>query len=146
MPGIAVKALHGVIADQLEERRAAGFHGREQGVLLSGGQRGEPLAELRLAGLGDGAQPLAVSAPVLLQRPAELAVDVVDGIGRRRAGILVGRDDAIRDGGDCDRLVYGKAAPQARPAAAGDRAGSRGRRSGLEELPALEETHSNARL
>jgi len=61
--------------------------------------------------VGQGRQSLAVGAPVFLERPLELAVDVVDGIGAARAGVLVRWDDAVGEGGDGGRLLHGEEAP-----------------------------------
>jgi len=93
----------------------------------------------RSAALIHARQSLAIQLLQILERPAELAVDVVDNARPRCAWVLIGRNDLVAHGGKRTGFIDGEEPPWGAIAAACDPgSGSRGRRDcSLQERTAV---------
>jgi hypothetical protein len=145
---VAVVALHGVIQEQIEkcgrrntvpasERGIVELHRAHEVDLLLVGEKGEGLAEFRLAGTIEEGQAVAVGVPPAEKRSAELNIDVVDHPSPIGAGLVgVDWDELVTESGEGACLSGVEEAPwtvQER-IVAGNASGSCCRRGQLEEL------------
>ena len=102
------------------------FEAMHEVDLLARVQVGEYFAVDRATALINTGESLTICLLQVLKGAAQLTVDVVDNARPGRAGVLIGRDDLVRESGKRASLIHGEESPWRAVPVAGHAGAARG--------------------